>query len=179
MIAGIGKNNPLGGPWTAVMILSFTLSYMGIVLSPTFSMWSYSVKSPRSFYFYQVWGSGAIIGIFLFIIAPLLGVGAHLLGANYLVNENGFSINQLFPELDLNNISSLVFVFIESFSSISPIIVGFLAICLIAALQSTLSAFLMTSGSMVARDLYRPYIDNNPSWKRELLVARLSMLIIS
>ena len=178
-IAGIGKNNPLGGPWTAVMILSFTLSYMGIVLSPTFSMWSYSVKSPRSFYFYQVWGSGAIIGIFLFIIAPLLGVGAHLLGANYLVNENGFSINQLFPELDINNISSLVFVFIESFSSISPIIVGFLAICLIAALQSTLSAFLMTSGSMVARDLYRPYIDNNPSWKRELLVARLSMLLLS
>ena len=90
-----------------------------------------------------------------------------------------FSINQLFPELDLNNISSLVFVFIESFSSISPIIVGFLAICLIAALQSTLSAFLMTSGSMVARDLYRPYIDNNPSWKRELLVARLSMLLLS
>ena len=37
----------------------------------------------------------------------------------------------------------------------------------------------MTSGSMVARDLYRPYIDNNPSWKRELLVARLAMLLLS
>jgi hypothetical protein len=32
---------------------------------------------------------------------------------------------------------------------------------------------------MVARDLYRPYIDNNPSWKRELLVARLAMLLLS
>ncbi len=177
-VGGLGKNNPSGGPWTAVMILSFTLSYMGIVLSPTFSMWSYSVKSPKSFYYYQIWGSGAIVGIFLFIFAALLGVGANLLGANPLINLNGFALNQILPELDINNISSLIFSFIGSLGSASPILVGLLAICLIAALQSTLAAFLMTSGSMVARDLYRPYIDKEPSWKRELLVARLAMLLI-
>ena len=119
------------------------------------------------------------MGIFLFIFVPLLAVGAHLLGANNVINANGFAIKQIFPELSLQNISNLVLVFIESFSSISPIIVGFLAICIIAALQSTLSAFIMTSGSMVARDLYRPYIDSKPTWKRELLVARLAMLLIS
>ena len=177
-VGGLGKNNPSGGPWTAVMILSFTLSYMGIVLSPTFSMWSYSVKSPKSFYYYQIWGSGAIVGIFLFIFAALLGVGANLLGANPLINLNGFALNQILPELDIKNISSLIFSFIGSLGSASPILVGLLAICLIAALQSTLAAFLMTSGSMVARDLYRPYIDKEPSWKRELLVARLAMLLI-
>jgi Na+/proline symporter len=177
-VGGLGKNNPSGGPWTAVMILSFTLSYMGIVLSPTFSMWSYSVKSPKSFYYYQIWGSGAIVGIFLFIFAALLGVGANLLGANPLINLNGFALNQILPELDINNVSSLIFSFIGSLGSASPILVGLLAICLIAALQSTLAAFLMTSGSMVARDLYRPYIDKEPSWKRELLVARLAMLLI-
>ena len=177
-VGGLGKNNPSGGPWTAVMILSFTLSYMGIVLSPTFSMWSYSVKSPRSFYYYQIWGSGAIVGIFLFIFAALLGVGANLLGANPLINLNGFALNQILPELDINNVSSLIFSFIGSLGSASPVLVGLLAICLIAALQSTLAAFLMTSGSMVARDLYRPYIDKEPSWKRELLVARLAMLLI-
>ena len=177
-VGGLGKNNPSGGPWTAVMILSFTLSYMGIVLSPTFSMWSYSVKSPKSFYYYQIWGSGAIVGIFLFIFAALLGVGANLLGANPSINLNGFALNQILPELDINNVSSLIFSFIGSLGSASPILVGLLAICLIAALQSTLAAFLMTSGSMVARDLYRPYIDKEPSWKRELLVARLAMLLI-
>ena len=177
-VAGLGKNNPSGGPWTAVMILSFTLSYMGIILSPTFSMWSYSVKSPKSFYYYQIWGSGAIVGVFLFIFAALLGVGANLLGANSSINLNGFALNQLLPELGFNNISSLVFTFIGSFSTASPILVGFLAICLIGALQSTIAAFLMTSGSMVARDLYRPYIDKEPSWKREILVARLAMLLI-
>ena len=177
-VGGLGKNNPSGGPWTAVMILSFTLSYMGIVLSPTFSMWSYSVKSPKSFYYYQIWGSGAIVGIFLFIFAALLGVGANLLGANPSINLNGFALNQILPELDINNVSSLIFSFIGSLGSASPILVGLLAICLIAALQSTLAAFLMTSGSMVARDLYRPYIDKEPTWKRELLVARLAMLLI-
>ena len=177
-VGGLGKNNPAGGPWTAVMILSFTLSYMGIVLSPTFSMWSYSVKSPKSFYYYQIWGSGAIVGIFLFIFAALLGVGANLLGANPSINLNGFALNQILPELDINNVSSLIFSFIGSLGSASPILVGLLSICLIAALQSTLAAFLMTSGSMVARDLYRPYIDKEPSWKRELLVARLAMLLI-
>ena len=177
-VGGLGKNNPSGGPWTAVMILSFTLSYMGIVLSPTFSMWSYSVKSPKSFYYYQIWGSGAIVGIFLFIFAALLGVGANLLGANPSINLNGFALNQILPELDINNVSSLIFSFIGSLGSASPILVGLLSICLIAALQSTLAAFLMTSGSMVARDLYRPYIDKEPSWKRELLVARLAMLLI-
>ena len=177
-VGGLGKNNPSGGPWTAVMILSFTLSYMGIVLSPTFSMWSYSVKSPKSFYYYQIWGSGAIVGIFLFIFAALLGVGANLLGANPSINLNGFALNQILPELDINNVSSLIFSFIGSLGSASPILVGLLSICLIAALQSTLAAFLMTSGSMVARDLYRPYIDKDPSWKRELLVARLAMLLI-
>ena len=177
-VGGLGKNNPSGGPWTAVMILSFTLSYMGIVLSPTFSMWSYSVKSPKSFYYYQIWGSGAIVGIFLFIFAALLGVGANLLGANPSINLNGFALSQILPELDITNVSSLIFSFIGSLSSASPILVGLLSICLIAALQSTLAAFLMTSGSMVARDLYRPYIDKEPSWKRELLVARLAMLLI-
>ena len=88
-VAGLGKNNPAGGPWTAVMILSFTLSYMGIILSPTFSMWSYSVKSPRSFYYFQIWGSGAIVGVFLFIFAALLIQPRFVLAVNEHGNTRG------------------------------------------------------------------------------------------
>jgi len=82
------------------------------------------------------------------------------------------------PELSATNQASLIFYFIESFEVYSPAIVGFLGVCIIAALQSTIAAFLMTSGSMVARDLYKPYIDKDTSWTRELLVARLSMLLL-
>ena len=89
-------------------------------------MWSFSVKSPRSFYFYQVWGSGAIVGVFLFLFAGLLGVGAHLLGANADVNANGFAISNILPEISNIDQASLIFYFIESFKVYSPAIVGFL-----------------------------------------------------
>ena len=118
------------------------------------------------------------MGVFLFLFAGLLGVGAHLLGANPEVNANGFAISNILPELSAENQASLIFYFIESFEIYSPAIVGFLGVCIIAALQSTIASFLMTSGSMVARDLYKPYIDKDTSWSRELLVARLSMLLL-
>ena len=101
-----------------------------------------------------------------------------MLGANADVNANGFAISNILPEISNIDQASLIFYFIESFKVYSPAIVGFLGVCIIAALQSTIAAFLMTSGSMVARDLYKPYIDKEASWSRELLVARLSMLLL-
>ena len=52
-VGGLGKNSAVGGPWTAMMIFTFTLS-LGVVLSPSFSMWSYSAKHPKVFSYYQV-----------------------------------------------------------------------------------------------------------------------------
>ena len=49
-VAGLGKNEAVGGPWTAMMIFTFSISFMGIVLSPSFSMWSYSAKKSKSFF---------------------------------------------------------------------------------------------------------------------------------
>ena len=66
-VAGLGKNEAVGGPWTAMMIFTFTISFMGIVLSPSFSMWSYAVKHPKAFSYYQIWGSAVIVGLLLFV----------------------------------------------------------------------------------------------------------------
>ena len=55
---------------------------------------------------------------------------------------------------------------------------GFLTLGLIAALQSTAAAFLITSGSIITRDLYKAHIDQDMKWEKERLVARLSMLLI-
>ena len=66
-VAGLGKNDPVGGPWTAMMILTFTISFMGIVFSPSFSMWSFSTQHPKAFSYYQIWGCAAAIGVLLFI----------------------------------------------------------------------------------------------------------------
>ena len=81
-VAGLGKNEAVGGPWTAMMIFTFTISFMGIVLSPSFSMWSYSAKHPKAFSYYQIWGSAVIVGLLLFVFTTFQGIGASLLGAN-------------------------------------------------------------------------------------------------
>ena len=55
---------------------------------------------------------------------------------------------------------------------------GLLAVGLIAALQSTAAALLMTSGSIATRDLYKAYVNKNITWQKELAVARIIMLLI-
>ena len=97
----------MGGPWTAMMIFTFTISFMGIVLSPSFSMWSYSAKHPKVFSYYQIWGSAVVIGLLLFIFTTYQGIGASLLGANAEINSNGLAIKSLLPEVSKNDHSLL------------------------------------------------------------------------
>ena len=53
-----------------------------------------------------------------------------------------------------------------------------LAVGIIAALQSTAAAFLMTSGSIITRDLYKTYVNKNITWKNELIAVRLITMLI-
>ena len=177
-VAGIGKNDPTGGPWTAMMILTFTVSFMGIILSPSFSMWSFSTQHPKAFSYYQIWGCAAAVGILLFIFTTFQGVGANLLGANADINNINLSISNLLPEISRSDHSLLVYHIISIMDKHALWLTGALTLGLIAALQSTAAAFLMTSGSIITRDLYRAHIDQDMEWKKERLVARLSMLLI-
>ena len=177
-VAGLGKNDPTGGPWTAMMIFTFTISFMGIVLSPSFSMWSFSAQHPRAFSYYQIWGCAAAIGVLLFIFITFQGVGANLLGANADINNSNLSISKLLPEFSRSEHSLVIFHLISLMDKYALWLTGALVLGLIAALQSTAAAFLMTSGSIITRDLYKAYIDPDMRWEKERLVARLSMLLI-
>ena len=177
-VAGLGKNDPIGGPWTAMMILTFTISFMGIVLTPSFSMWSFSTKHPKAFSYYQIWGCAAAIGVLLFIFTTFQGVGANLLGANADFNNNNLSVSILLPEVSKSDHSLVIYHIISLMDKHAIWLTGALVLGLIAALQSTAAAFLMTSGSIITRDLYKAYIDQEMKWEKERLVARLSMLII-
>jgi len=177
-VAGLGKNDPVGGPWTAMMIFTFTISFMGIVLSPSFSMWSFSTQHPKVFSYYQIWGCAAAIGILLFIFTTFQGVGANLLGANADFNNNNLSINTLLPEVSKSDHSLVIYHIISLMDKHAIWLTGLLAVGLIAALQSTAAAFLMTSGSIITRDLYKAYVNKDISWEKELAVARIIMLLI-
>ena len=177
-VAGLGKNEAAGGPWTAMMIFTFTISFMGIVLSPSFSMWSYSAKNTKVFSYYQIWGSAVVIGLLLFIFSTYQGVGASLLGANTDINNNSLSINNLLPEVSRTEHTIILSHIISLMDKNALWVTGLLTVGLIAALQSTAATFLMTSGSIITRDLYKCYVNKDISWEKELAAARIIMLLI-
>ena len=177
-VGGLGKNSAVGGPWTAMMIFTFTLSFMGVVLSPSFSMWSYSAKHPKVFSYYQVWGSAVAIGFILFIFSTYQGIGASLLGANSQINNSGLSINTVLPELSQKDHTLLIYNIINLMDNSALWLTGLLAVGVIAAIQSTSAAFLMTSGSIITRDLYKTYVNKNITWKNELVAVRLITMLI-
>jgi len=177
-VAGLGKNPAVGGPWTAMMIFTFVISFMGVVLSPSFSMWSYTAKHPKVFSYYQIWGSAVVVGILLFVFATYQGIGATLMGASPEVNAKGLSINTLIPEVSSNEHSLIVYYIINLMDNSALWLTGLLAVGIIAAIQSTAAAFLMTSGSIITRDLYKTYVNKNISWKNELVAVRLITMFI-
>ena len=177
-VAGLGKNEAIGGPWTAMMIFTFTISFMGIILSPSFSMLSYTAKHPKVFSYYQIWGSAVVVGLLLFIFTTFQGIGASLLGANAEINSSGFSIDKLLPEISNSNHSSIVYHIMNLMDNHALWLTGLLAVGLIAALQSTAASLLMTSGSIITRDFYKAYVDQNMNWEKERRAARIIMMLI-
>ena len=177
-VAGLGKNPAVGGPWTAMMIFTFAISFMGVVLSPSFSMWSYTAKHPKVFSYYQIWGSAVVVGILLFVFATYQGVGASLLGANSEINSSGLSINKILPELSSEDHSLLIYQIINLMDNSALWVTGLLAVGVIAAIQSTAAAFLITSGGIITRDLYKTYVNKNISWENELVAVRIITMLI-
>ena len=177
-VAGLGKNPAVGGPWTAMMIFTFAISFMGVVLSPSFSMWSYTAKHPKVFSYYQIWGSAVVVGILLFVFATYQGVGANLLGANSEINSSGLSINKILPEVSSEDHSLLIYQIINLMDNSALWVTGLLAVGVIAAIQSTAAAFLITSGGIITRDLYKTYVNKNISWENELVAVRIITMLI-
>ncbi len=61
--AGLGKETPVGGLWTGVMVLTYMFALMGIQSAPAFTMWSFGNQSPKPFAPQQVWASSFCIGL--------------------------------------------------------------------------------------------------------------------
>lgn len=174
--AGLGVETPKGGLWTGIMVLTYMFALMGIQSSPAFSMWSFSNTDPRPFAPQQVWASSFCIGLILFFFTAFQGMGAHLLGANPEVSKAGLAIAQI---LDGNAIAkkpdSLVPYYFNQIADAAPWLVGLLAVCALAAMQSTGAAYMSTAGGMLTRDLYKRYINPTADHATQKLFGRLGV----
>ena len=173
--AGLGKETPIGGLWTGVMVLTYMFALMGIQSAPAFSMWSFGNRNPRPFAPQQVWASSFGIGLILFFFTAFQGMGAHLLGANPLTNEAGLAVSNVLPESIAAKPDSLVPFYFNNIADAAPWLVGLLAVCALAAMQSTGAAYMSTAGAMLTRDLYKRYLKPDASHQEQKFWGRMGV----
>lgn len=177
--AGLGKETPVGGLWTGIMVLTYMFALMGIQSAPAFTMWAFGNASPKPFAPQQVWASSFCIGGILFFFTAFQGMGAHLLGANPAVTEAGLALsNVLDGELISANPDSLVPYYFNQIADAAPWLVGLLAVCALAAMQSTGAAYMSTAGGMLTRDLYKRYLNPTADHATQKLFGRIGVAFI-
>ena len=154
-----------GGAWTGMLCVTYMFALMGIQASPAFSMWSYSNRTCKSFRWQQVVASSVVIGIILFTFTIFQGLGGHILIAKGAID--GATDKSLVPKL------------INLLSETAPWLVGLLAVCALAAMQSTGAAYMSTFSGMVTRDLYRKYWRPDADDFAQKLVGRIFVVIIT
>ena len=202
--AGLGKETPVGGLWTGIMCLTYMFALMGIQSAPAFTMWAFGNADPKPFAPQQVWASSFCIGLILFFFTAFQGMGAHILGANPAVNEAGIALNQslnqplgdIDPALILGRAlnegeviettgqiivakpDSLVPFYFNQIADAAPWLVGLLAVCALAAMQSTGAAYMSTAGGMLTRDLYKRYLNPTAGHGTQKLFGRIGVAFI-
>ena len=168
-VSGIGLEQALGGPWTAVMGLSFAISMMGIQFAPGFTTIGIASRGVRAFSIHQIWGSAFCVGLLLLLFSPFQGIGAHLLGAG------GAAV---LPELSDVHQGELVQQYIRAIGTHYPWLMGLLAISAIAAIQSTSAILLTSSGNVLARDIYKRQFQRDADWGDQKRVSAILMLLL-
>ncbi len=190
-VAGLGVENPVGGAWTGMMILTYMFALMGIHSAPAFTMWAFSNKNPAPFAPQQVWASSFGIGFILFFFTAFQGIGSHFLGADAkmlaahpdLVNNVlGAAMQADFGVNDIMNAPGkqgmLVPLLINLMSDTAPWLVGLLAVCALAAMQSTGAAYMSTAGGMLTRDILKHFIMPNASHATQKFWGRVGVAVI-
>ncbi len=153
-----------GGIWTGTMILTYLFALAGIQASPAFSMWAFANTNPRPFAPQQVWASALGVGVCLFVFSTLQGLGGRI-----LIGKGLLPLSLLEPGGQDQLVPALANLVAEQ----APILVALLAVCALAAMQSTGSAYMSTTGGMITRDVYVRYVNPRASGAQQKAWGRL------
>lgn len=176
-----------GGSWTGVRIFTSLLALMGIQAAPAFTFWAFANKDANAFAPQQVWASAGIIGFLLIVGTAIQGLGGHLLGADqgFLQTHPGAVKPLLTPALAGQDIlvtpgrqDILVPQIINLLGDSAPWLVGLLAVCALAAMESTASCYMATTGSLLTRDLFKRFLLPNADDHTQKFIGRSSVLLV-
>tara|TARA_B100000029_G_scaffold502677_1_gene578352 strand:- start:6333 stop:8201 length:1869 start_codon:yes stop_codon:yes gene_type:complete len=174
----LDKNFLYTGKWTSSMVLTFSFALTGILLSPNFSMLTFSSREVEPFASQQAWLSGLLMGFVLIFFTLGIGLSSVLLGANSVVNSSGINISNVLPEIIFpNNIDTLVPHLVNLIGEYSPIFFSILVVCSIATFQST-SNFYLSSSAMITRDIIKRFFFNNMKSNEQIFTSRIIVMFI-
>jgi hypothetical protein len=128
-------------------------------------MWAFANKTSRAFRWQQVVASSTVIGIILFTFTIFQGIGGHILVAQGKFTE--ITDKTLVPEL------------IGLLSRNTPWLMGILAVCALAAMQSTGAAYMSTFSGMITRDIYRRYFNPDASESAQKTCGRIFVVVVT
>jgi SSS family solute:Na+ symporter len=145
--AGIGKDLPKGGMFTAVAIASTALSLIGITLSPGFLYLGMTARAGRAFAFGPVWiiaglGAGLLLFIAPFLVARL-GVGGLL---------NALAAHDVLAAVGL-------------------------VVLLTTASMIAVSFFVTSGALLITRELILPFVLPNLDASAQRLTARIALAV--
>ena len=155
----------IGGSWTGIMCMTYMFALMGIQSSPPFSMWAFSNKTSRAFRWQQLVASSIVVGIILFTFTIIQGLGGHVLIEQSVIES----------ATDKNLIPQLINLLSES----TPWLVGLLAVCALAAMQSTGAAYMSTFSAMFTKDIYTRYISKKASDNEQKNIGRFFVVFVT
>lgn len=166
----------VGGTWTGFMILTYMFALMGIHASPAFSMWAFANKNPKPFPLQQVWASTLGIGFALFIFTAMQGMGGWVMA----LMKNSAGDGTVLPLADLmgGKQANLVPYLIHLMKDTAPFLVGLLAICALAAMQSTGAAYMSTASGMLTRDIVKRHIKKDMTEVQQTHWGRITVVIV-
>ena len=176
--AGMGKELPVAGMWTASMLLSTCFALMGMQASPAFSMLAFSCRDPKGFAPQQVWVSAGLVGAVLVFLSVAQGMGANFLGASASLSAAGLALGQVLPDLGGGKESGLVAQYLLLLAHEAPWLMALLAVCALAAIHAMVALFSATAGTMVAKDIFLRYLTPRADLTRQRLQARVGIAAV-
>jgi Na+(H+)/acetate symporter ActP len=122
------------------------------------------------------------IGGILIFFTAMQAFSGHLLGADTKMLEAGFAKDVMQIGKDLMQtpgkqemiVPSLIHLLADS----APWMVGLLAVCALAAMQSTGAAYMSTASGMLTRDIYRHFFKKDASNLTQKVVGRIGVGVI-
>ena len=159
------NTDAVGSSWTGIMCMTYMFALMGIQSSPAFSMWAFANKTSEPFRLQQVWASSLVIGVILFTVTIIQGLGGNILESMGILED----------VTDKNLVPQLINLLEDS----APWLLGILAVCALAAMQSTGAAYMSTFSGMVTRDIYKSYIRPGASDETQKLCGRIFVFVVA